>query len=107
MVIIVSILVILLITIAVVSVVIYYKRKKKTKESDSQVKKIKKQSCEPNYISPKKFSVGWVENSPQHSASACYSNDNAIRYPINPPYVDYGKSPVSDKCECTEFIKPP
>ena len=66
-----------------------------------------KENCESNYISPMPFKTGFVENSPQNSASVCYPNNNAVRYPINLPFVNYGSPQISDKCPCTEFIQAP
>ena len=99
-----------LITVVIILTLLFFfgvfgKNKNKNKNSNSD--KIISEPCKPTYISPKTFETGFVKDSPQHSTSICYGNDNAIRYPINLPYVKYGLPDIPDNCQCTEFIQAP
>lgn len=78
-----------------------------TKTNDI-VYKAPEKECGPNgdnFIAPKPFKVGALNNSPQSSANAC--GDGKFRYAINLPDVNYGLPKISDDCPCTEFIKAP
>ena len=104
----VSVTVIIVLTVAVLFLVGVLKVGGKKSSTTNPSKPTEKNpSCKPSSISPAPFKTGFVENSPQHSASVCYGNDNAIRYPINLPFVNYGLPPIPDNCECLEFIKAP
>lgn len=56
-----------------------------------------------NYIMPKKFSVGMINNPKYISMNNCNHN---VLYPINPIDVDYG-SKRSSYCPCMQFIQAP
>ena len=53
-----------------------------------------------NSINPTPFKTGYIKNSPQSNANMCDSSkdicdsSNNIRYPITPPYVNYGPTDV-------------
>ena len=103
----VSTTVIIVLTVAVLFLVGVLKVGDKKSSSNPSKPTEKNPSCKPSSISPAPFKTGFVENSPQHSASVCYGNDNAVRYPINLPFVNYGLPSIPDNCECLEFIKAP
>jgi len=56
-----------------------------------------------NYIMPKKFSVGMINNPKYVSMNNCNHN---VLYPINPVDVDYG-SKMPSYCPCMQFIQAP
>lgn len=56
-----------------------------------------------NYIMPKKFSVGMINNPKYISMNNC---NHDVLYPINPVDVDYG-SKMPSYCPCMQFIQAP
>lgn len=56
-----------------------------------------------NYIMPKKFSIGMINNPKYISMNNCNHN---VLYPINPVDVDYG-SKMPSYCPCMQFIQAP
>lgn len=59
-----------------------------------------------NYISPKNFGVGFINDSRHTNANIC-SDKPELGYLIQQPYVKYNLPKISNNCSCTEFIQPP
>jgi hypothetical protein len=76
--------------------------------------KYKKQTPEtitfPNFISPDPVNTGYVQNSQQDPADECRPKGAAL-YPLQQPYVDYGKWKGGDcctqDCDVIRFNEPP
>lgn len=59
-----------------------------------------------NYIQPKQFKTGFIDNSQQQSINICAEN-NLAQKPITTPYVNYGLKPISSDAACIEHIRAP
>ena len=57
----------------------------------------------PSYITSSPPKTGYNNDIPQKLADNC----NSVMYPINPPYVNYGKSKYSDNCDVNKFNSVP
>lgn len=106
----VLIIILILIGLATATIgILYYvgvlPRDKKKTSNPPSLDNSDNKTCKDNYITPKPFKTGFV-NDPRHkNANVC--SKKPFGYAIQQPYVNYGLPKIPDNCACTEFIQPP